>query len=102
MKYEHICYGCFTDDGRGDVYSCNIINDSGDNVGYCKYYKPHYHENDVYIEYIYIYPKHRLKGYASHMAKELNTKYRLMWDNRFTIEGRLWYNAIKRRGIITE
>jgi RimJ/RimL family protein N-acetyltransferase len=101
MEFKHVYMGR-TSEGK-DEYSCNIINNKDDVVGYCKYYKP-YEERDevVIIEFINIRYEHRRRGYATKMVKELQSKYTLKWDYRFSEVGRKWYDGLIKKGVISE
>jgi hypothetical protein len=50
MKFNHQYLGYESEDQR-DVFSCNIIDDYGTPLGYCKYYKPLLEFETVYIEF---------------------------------------------------
>lgn len=97
MRFEH---SLIESAKYKDEYYCNIINDLGVSVGFCKYCRDNIDYGAVYIEYITIYTEHRRKGYATLMVKELMTKYRLHWDYSFTQEGRLWYQKLIDRKIL--
>ena len=92
--------------GSSDIqydYCCNIYDNLlGDDkfVGYCKYYKEYFLDMQVYIEFIFIKHEHRYKGYATAMVEELQSKYELLWDGRFTREGREWYEKLIKKGIV--
>ena len=85
-----------------DEYSCNIINDKNNTVGYCKYYRPNIYDEVAIIEFINIGYEHRRRGYATAMVKELQSKYELKWDYRFSEVGRKWYDALIKKGVINE
>ena len=86
-----------------EEYSCSIINNKNDTVGHCKYYKPYEDENDVVIiEFINIGYEHRRRGYATKMVNELQSRYKLKWDNRFSEVGKKWYDGLIKKGVISE
>lgn len=82
-----------------DEYFCKIYDDDV-SVGYCKYYKGPLETTSVYIEYIYIYEEYRRKGYATAMVKELQSKYKLLWEYSFTELGRMWYDDLIDKGVV--
>ena len=85
-----------------DEYSCTIINNNGDNVGHCKYYKPNIYDEVAIIEFINIKYEHRRRGYATLMVKELQRMYTLKWDYRFSEVGRKWYDGMLKKGVISD
>ena len=85
---------------KRDLYSCNIIDDYGVNVGFCKYYKPLLEFETVYIEFINIKYEYRRRGYGTEMVEELQRKYYLKWDGRLSTDGRKWYNSLVERQIV--
>jgi RimJ/RimL family protein N-acetyltransferase len=99
MRFNHQYLGYEPEDQR-DIYTCNITDDYGLPLGYCKYYKPMYEFDIVYIEYIQIYFEHRRHGYATEMVKELQKSHTLKWNGRFSSEGRKWYNSLMERQLI--
>lgn len=84
----------------GNVYLCRIY-DGKNWVGYCKYYRVKEQYNDVCIEYIHIGENYRMRGYATALIKELQSKYGLRWDYSFTDDGRKWYNALVKKGVVS-
>lgn len=96
MKFIHKYIGY--NDGY-DEYVCNIEDDKNNYVGYCKYIN-NFMENAYSIEYIAINEENRYKGYATAMVKELISKKKLIWDGRFTCDGRNWYNSLLKKGIV--
>ena len=85
-----------------DEYSCTLINNRNDTVGYCKYYKLSEETEEVVIEFINIVYEHRRRGYATDMVKELQSMYTLKWDYRFSEVGRKWYDALIKKGVVSE
>ena len=83
-------------------YSCTIINNRNDVVGHCKYYKLSEETEEVIIEFINIGYEHRRRGYATAMVKELQSRYELKWDYRFSEVGRKWYDGMLKKGVISE
>jgi ribosomal protein S18 acetylase RimI-like enzyme len=81
-------------------YNCDIYNEQNIYVGYCKYYKPNWYDDIAYIEYIFISDIYRRRGYATKMVEELNNRYELKWDYKFTDMGRLWYESMCKKDII--
>ena len=84
----------------GDTYLCRIY-DEEKWVGHCKYYRIQEEYDEVCIEYIHIDEKYRMRGYATAMVKELQSKYGLRWDYSFTVEGRKWYDALVKKGVVS-
>ena len=74
MKFNHQYLGYDSGEKR-DLYSCNIMDDYGVHVGFCKYYKPLLEFETVYIEFINIKYEYRRRGYGTGMVKELLNKY---------------------------
>ena len=99
MKFNHQYLGYDSEEKR-DLYSCNIIDDYGVNVGFCKYYKPLLEFETVYIEFINIKYEYRRRGYATALVEELQRKYYLKWDGRLSTDGRKWYNSLVERQIV--
>ena len=99
MKFNHQYLGYDSEEKR-DLYSCNIIDDYGVNVGFCKYYKPLLEFETVYIEFINIKYEYRRRGYGTEMVEELQRKYYLKWDGRLSTDGRKWYNSLVERQIV--
>ena len=99
MKFTHQYLGYDSEEKR-DLYSCNIIDDYGVNVGFCKYYKPLLEFETVYIEFININYEYRRRGYGTEMVEELQRKYYLKWDGRLSTDGRKWYNSLVERQIV--
>lgn len=99
MKFNHQYLGYDSEEKR-DLYSCNIIDDYGVNVGFCKYYKPLLEFETVYIEFININYEYRRRGYGTEMVEELQRKYYLKWDGRLSTDGRKWYNSLVERQIV--
>lgn len=99
MKFNHQYLGYDSEEKR-DLYSCNIIDDYGINVGFCKYYKPLLEFETVYIEFININYEYRRRGYGTEMVEELQRKYYLKWDGRLSTDGRKWYNSLVERQIV--
>ena len=99
MKFNHQYLGYDSEEKR-DLYSCNIIDDYGINVGFCKYYKPLLEFETVYIEFINIKYEYRRRGYGTEMVEELQRKYYLKWDGRLSTDGRKWYNSLVERQIV--
>jgi ribosomal protein S18 acetylase RimI-like enzyme len=101
LVFEHKYIGA--SDVQHDYY-CNIYDKflpaDNQSVGYCKYYKNYFLDKEVYIEFLYINEDYRHKGYATAMVKELQSKYDLLWDGRFTRNGRLWYEKLIKKGIV--
>lgn len=97
MRFEHIY---FADSFDKEEYMCDIFDNFGKKVGYCKYYKINRYDNFVYIEYIFISEDERRKGYATELVRELHSKYELGWDYRFTDLGRRWYDSLVKKSII--
>lgn len=98
MIFEHKYLG-YDSENKKDEYSCNIINNCKEPVGYCKYYITLY-EREAYIEFININYEHRRRGYATAMVKELQSRYELKWDGRLTTVGRKWYNSLLDKKVI--
>ena len=99
MEFKHIYMGR-NSDGR-DEYDCTITNVSGDVVGHCKYYKPNVYDEVVIIEFINIGYEHRRRGYATMVVGELQSRYKLKWDYRFSEVGRKWYDGLLKKGVIS-
>jgi len=99
MKFKHQYLGYESEEQR-DLYSCNILDDYGVHVGFCKYYKPLLEFETVYIEFINIIYEHRRRGHATAMVKELQRMYYLKWDGRLSTDGRKWYNSLMERQIV--
>jgi len=99
MEFKHVYMGTNCE-GR-DEYVCTIINVSGDDVGHCKYYKPNVYDSIVIIEFINIRYEHRRRGYATVMVRELQSRYELKWDHRFSEVGRKWYDGMLKKGVIS-
>lgn len=96
--FKHSLLNTFDDK---EEYICNIFfNDKS--VGYCKYCKKDLVYNIVYIEFIYIDPLYRKMGFATAMVKELQSKFKLDWDYRFTEQGREWYERLVEKKIVTK
>jgi hypothetical protein len=100
MEFVHVYLGS-TKEGQME-YNCTILNKEKRVVGNCKYYKNDESDDIVFIEFINIGYEHRRRGYATSMVKELNSKYTLKWDGRFSEVGKLWYNSLLKSGIISE
>ena len=83
-----------------EEYTCNIVNNFGNVVGQCKYYKTNIEDEDVFIEFINIGYEHRRRGYATAMVVELQRRYNLKWDYRFSEVGRKWYDGLIKKGVI--
>ena len=99
MKFDHVYMGTSTE-GR-EEYSCTIINNRGDDVGHCKYYRPNVYDEVVIIEFINIRYEHRRRGYGTAMVKELQSRYELKWDYRFSETGRKWYDGLIKKQVIS-
>lgn len=99
MRFDHVYMGT-SPEGR-DEYVCSIINNKND-VGHCKYYKPNVYDEVVIIEFINIKYEHRRRGYATAMVKDLQSRYKLKWDYRFSEVGRKWYDALIKKGVVSE
>ena len=99
MKFNHQYLGYDSEEKR-DLYSCNIIDNYGVSVGFCKYYKPLLEFETVYIEFININYEYRRRGYGTEMVEELQRKYYLKWDGRLSTDGRKWYNSLVERQIV--
>jgi hypothetical protein len=99
MYFKHTYIGVNSDDR--DEYACSIINKYGVAVGYCKYYRPNIYDEVVIIEFIDIVYEHRRQGYATAMVCELQNKYELKWDYRFSEVGRKWYDALLKKQVIS-
>lgn len=99
MKFNHQHLGYDFEDQR-DIYNCNIVDDYGVPLGYCKYYKPLLEPDTVYIEFINIHYEFRRRGYATAMVEELQRLYYLKWDGRLSSEGRKWYNSLVERQVV--
>lgn len=97
MEFVHTYLG---DANKREEYSCEIFNKNKVNVGYCKYYKPNIYEDIVYIEFINIKYEHRRRGYATATVLELNKRYTLNWDHRFSKIGKKWYEGLLKKGVI--
>jgi len=97
MEFVHTYLGV---DNNREEYSCEIFNKNKVNVGYCKYYKPNIYEDVIYIEFINIGYEHRRRGYATAMVVELQRRYNLKWDYRFSEVGRKWYDGLIKKGVI--
>jgi ribosomal protein S18 acetylase RimI-like enzyme len=99
LTFNHYYVG---DNEKGhEEYTCEIIDSKFfDSVGFCKYYKPDTVGDLCYIEYIEIKEEYRRKGYATQLVKELQKKYKLEWDYRFTDDGRKWYNSLISKKIV--
>lgn len=84
-------------------YYCDMIDDSRNDkyVGYCKYSKEYYLDNYVVIEYITVKPEYRRMGYGTKLIQEILTKYKILWDGRFTDQGRLFYDGLVKKRIIS-
>ena len=100
MVFKHVYLG--KNHHGVDEYSCSVINNKNDFIGYCKYYKPYEYTDDVYIEFIDIRYEHRRRGYATSMVLDLQSRYVLKWDGRFSEVGKLWYKNLIKKGVITE
>jgi len=87
-------HGYMDFDRDRDNYCCHGVLNTGESVGFCKYYSLDPTTDVVYIEYIHIHANQRRKGHATQFVEELQTKYCLEWDYSFTPEGRKWYNAL--------
>lgn len=96
ITFKHSLLNIFEDT---EEYYCSILFNNK-SIGYCKYCKKDYHYNTVYIEFIYIEPSHRKMGFATAMVKELQSKFQLDWDLRFTDLGREWYDHLVDKKII--
>lgn len=99
MEFKHVYMGRNSD--SRDEYDCTIINVSGDEVGHCKYYKPNVYDEVVIIEFINIGYEHRRRGYATMVVGELQSRYKLKWDYRFSEVGRKWYDGLLKKGVIS-
>ena len=99
MEFKHVYMGR-NSDGR-DEYDCTIINVYGIDVGHCKYYKPNVYDEVVIIEFIDIGYEHRRRGYATMAVKDLQSRYELKWDYRFSEVGRKWYDGLLKKGVIS-
>ena len=99
MEFKHVYMGV-NSDGR-DEYVCNIINKNRHDVGHCKYYKTDGCDDVVIIEFINISYEHRRRGYATTMVQELQRRYELKWDHRFSEVGRKWYDGMLKKGVIS-
>jgi ribosomal protein S18 acetylase RimI-like enzyme len=99
MKFNHQYLGYESEEQR-DLYSCNILDDYGVHVGFCKYYKPLLEFETVYIEFINIICQHRRRGHATAMVKELQRFNNLKWDGRLSVDGRKWYNSLMERQMV--
>ena len=99
MRFDHVYMGT-SPEGR-DEYVCSIINNKNDVVGHCKYYKIGEETEEVIIEFINIGYEHRRRGYATDMVKELQSRYELKWDYRFSEVGRKWYDGLIKKGVIS-
>lgn len=97
ILFSHVYIG--TTEDECEEYSCNISN-SKNTVGYCKYIKLDNYTNRVYIEYIHIYQQYRRIGYATDMVKELQNKYNLTWNYKFSDVGRLWFNMLVNKNVV--
>lgn len=95
LSFKHKYFG-YNEDLQQEYY-CDIILNGEIYVGYCKYVKT---SNDVFIEYIQIRDIFRRKGYATAMVVELSNKFNLVWNGRFTKEGRYWYESMIKKGVI--
>ncbi len=99
MKFAHVYMGRNSEDR--DEYVCTIINKHGVDVGHCKYYKPNVYDEVVIIEFINIVYEHRRRGYGTAMVKELQSRYELKWDYRFSETGRKWYDGMLKKQVIS-
>lgn len=98
ITFKHSLLNIFEDI---EEYYCSILLNNR-SVGYCKYCKKDPIYNTVYIEFIYIEPNHRKMGYATAMVQELQSKFQLKWDLRFTEQGREWYDKLVQKKIVTK
>lgn len=73
-----------------------------DLVGYCCYYKPELYNDQIYIEYINIYSRFRRQGYGTKIVIELNNKYNLKWDGKFTECGLKFYKFLVEKSIVKD
>ena len=55
----------------------------------------------VIIEFIDIGYEHRRRGYATMAVKDLQSRYELKWDYRFSEVGRKWYDGLLKKGVIS-
>lgn len=99
MVFDHVYMGTSCE-GR-EEYSCSILNNKKDVVGHCKYYRPNIYDDVVIIEFINIVYEHRRRGYATAMVRELQSRYELKWDYRFSEVGRKWYEGLIKKGVIS-
>jgi len=99
MVFKHVYMG--TSSEGIEEYSCTIINKHGHVVGHCKYYKPNVYDEVVMIECIHIAYEHRRNGYATDMVKDLQSRYELKWDYRFSEMGRKWYDGLLKKQVIS-
>jgi hypothetical protein len=99
MVFKHVYMGRNSEDR--DEYVCTIVNNNGHDVGHCKYYKPNVYDEIVIIEFINIRYEHRRRGYATAMVKELQSRYELKWDYRFSEVGRKWYDGLLKKQVIS-
>jgi hypothetical protein len=97
MKFIHTYLGY---NNNRDEYNCEILKNNS-SVGFCKYYKNNSYDEIVCIEFINICYEHRRGGYATMMVKELQRRYTLKWDYRFSEEGRKWYDGMLKKGVIS-
>ena len=100
MEFKHVYMGS-SSEGR-DEYSCTIIDNNKNDVGHCKYYKPNIYDEVVIIEFINIKYEHRRRGHATALVKELQRMYTLKWDYRFSETGKKWYDALIKKGVVSE
>lgn len=96
------CKHFYVNNDDVDRYYCKLVDDDGNEFGWCKYYQPTSDCDDVCIEFIHIQEEHRRKGYATLIVKDLIAKYgRLTWDYSFTSSGRRWYDALIKKGVVS-
>ena len=101
MKFSHQYLGYESEEQR-DIFSCNILDDFGKSLGHCKYYKTDGCDDVVIIEFINISYVHRRRGYATTMVQELQRRYELKWDHRFSEVGRKWYEGLLKKQVISD
>jgi GNAT superfamily N-acetyltransferase len=76
-----------------NLYTLSLI-DGINYVGRIDFSKKH---NVITIVFIFVDGIHRRKGYATKMLSELNRKYNIEWDGRFTEIGRKFYESFYKK-----
>jgi len=77
----------YDSESNSDLYTITLTDDIK-SVGRVDFLKTN---NIVLIAFIFVEELSRRKGYATKMLCELNSKYNIKWDGRFTEIGRKFY-----------